>query len=148
MHSLDTCMQYCHRRYLTKRLASNTHLSHPYDVRNRAKNDARWRTRERIQMHGCGRHGKKAGGNHDQARIWASKVRVRTQLRTRNAITRISKSPSRSGRPFLACPSTLPPSLHRRVCTEERARKVRPSVDTCARSSQKVGPFYHSLKRT
>jgi len=57
----------------------------------------------RIQMHGCSR-GKKAEGNHDQARIWASKVKVRTQLRTRNAITRVSKSPSRSGRPFLACP--------------------------------------------
>lgn len=118
-------MQYC-RRYLVRRLASNTHLSHPYDVRSRAKNGARWRTRERIQMHGCGRRGKKAGGNHDQARIWASKVRVRTQLRTRNAITRVSKSPSRSGRPFLAC--LPPPSLLHRVCTEERARKVRPSV--------------------
>lgn len=33
---------------------------------------------------------KKAESNHDQARIWASKVRVRTQLRTRNAITRVS----------------------------------------------------------
>lgn len=78
-------------------------------------------------MHGCGRRGKKAGGNHDQARIWASKVRVRTQLRTRNAITRVSKSPSRSGRLFSpAFPSFL---LHR-VCIEERARKIRPSVDT------------------
>lgn len=134
-------MQYC-RRYLMKRLASNTHLCHPYDVRSRAKNGARWRTHERIQMHGCGRRGKKAGGNHDQARIWASKVRVRTQLRTRNAITRVSKSPSRSGRPFLACP----PSLHLRVCTEERARKVRPSVDACARALQKVGPFYRSFR--
>ena len=111
-------MQYC-RRYRMRRLASNTHLSHPYDARSRAKNGARWRTLERIQMHGCGRRGKKAGGNHDQARIWASKVRVRTQLRTRNAITRVSKSPSRSGRPFLAYPPSLPPpNMHRGTCAK------------------------------
>ena len=92
--------------------------SHPHDVRSRAKNSALWCTRERIQIHGCGRRSKKAGGNHDQARIWASKVRVRTQLRTRNAITRVSKSPSRSGRPFLAY---LPSS----ASTEYALRNVR-----------------------
>jgi hypothetical protein len=137
-------MQYC-RRYLVRRLASNTHLSHPYDVRSRAKNGARWRTRERIQMHRCGRRGKKAGGNHDQARIWASKVRVRTQLRTRNAITRVSKSPSRSGRPFLACP-LLPPSSTEYAPRNVREKFVHPWTRV-ARPSQKVGPFRRSLGR-
>lgn len=118
------------------------YVSHPYDVRSRAKNGARWRTRERIQMHGCGRRGKKAGGNHDQARIWASKVRVRTQLRTRNAITRVSKSPSRSGRPFLACSPSLPPpsSMHWGTCAKSS------SVDThVLEHCKKLGPLYHSF---
>lgn len=108
-----------------------------------------WRTRERIQMHGCGRRGKKAGGNHDQARIWASKVRVRTQLRTRNAITRVSKSPSRSGRPFLACPPPpLPPapSMHRGTCA--KSLSIRGHVCTAIAKSWTFPPFVGaSLKR-
>lgn len=47
---------------------------------------------------------KKAESNHDQARIWASKVRVRTQLRTRNAITRVSNPLVSLLDPFLPDP--------------------------------------------
>ena len=59
------------------------------------KNDARPRARARPCAHSRRKLApcKKAESNHDQARIWTSKVRVRMQLRTRNAITRVSKSP-------------------------------------------------------
>lgn len=82
--------------------------------------------KERARAHT--RCGKKAEGNHDQARIWTSKVRVRTQLRTRNAITRVSKSPSRSRRPFLArIPFSSPaPGMHRRNAREKFASSSPP----------------------
>lgn len=54
---------------------------------------------------------KKAESNHDQARIWASKVRVRTQLRTRNAITRVSNPLVHTPRPAPLDPF-LPDPVH------------------------------------
>lgn len=91
---------------------THTHNAHTYHSRVKLGEERRARIYARAHTYTqaeartlpC----KKAGGNHDQARIWASKVRVRTQPRTRNAITRVSKSPSRSGRPFLASRPCLP----------------------------------------
>lgn len=63
---------------------------------------------------------KKAESNHDQARIWASKVRVRTQLRTRNAITRVSNplAPLLSI-PFSLTPCTLPSFFDKRLLRDQ-----------------------------
>lgn len=99
----------------------------------------------RIQMHGC--RGKKAGGNHDQARIWASKVRVRMQLRTRNAITRVSKSSSRSGRPFLAYPPSSAAGMHRGTCA--KSSSIRGHVCSIIAKSWTFLPFTGTiLKRS
>ena len=67
---------------------------------------------------------KKAESNHDQARIWASKVRVRTQLRTRNAITRVSNPLVHTPRPapldpFLPDPCTLPSFFDKRLLRDQ-----------------------------
>lgn len=67
---------------------------------------------------------KKAESNHDRARIWASKVRVRTQLRTRNAITRVSNPLVHTPRPapldpFLPDPCTLPSFFDKRLLRDQ-----------------------------
>lgn len=86
------------------------------------KNDAHPRARARPCAHRpqeAARRAKKAESNHDQARIWASKVRVRSQLRTRNAITRASKSPLQH--PLSLSPS-LSPSFRTKSCLSNKFR--------------------------